>query len=182
MNEQPDPKAAGDGSGSNLVLTGFMGTGKTAVGRTAASLLQWEFVDTDAVIEDRHGPIPEIFARDGESAFRAHEAGLAAELAERRELVISTGGGMLLDAAVADRLGATGRIFCLTASPATILDRVRADGISGRPLLDGPDPELRIAELLEARAEHYGRFEAVATEGRSIGEIVADVLDRFRNG
>ena len=166
-------------SGINLVLTGFMGSGKSAVGRAAAAVLQREFVDTDAEIERRHGPIPEIFAREGEAAFRRFEAALADELADRRDLVVSTGGGMLLDPAVADRLASTGRVFCLVASPATILERVRADGIAGRPLLDVDDPEARIEMLLAERADRYATFELVTTDGRTIAEIVGDVLARF---
>ena len=163
----------------NLVLTGFMGTGKTAVGRAAAAVLRADFVDTDAVIEKRHGPIPEIFAEHGEAAFRAYEAELAEELAASSGLVISTGGGMLLAAECAELLASTGHIFCLVATPQTILDRVSADGIAGRPLLDTEDPEARIAALLAERAERYGAFEQVGTDGRAVNEIVAEILDRF---
>ena len=163
----------------NLVLTGFMGTGKSAVGRAAAAVLRATFVDTDTVIEQRHGPIPEIFATEGEATFRRYEAALAAELAASNGLVISTGGGMLLDAAVATLLGSTGRIFCLVASPETILARVEADGVGGRPLLDDDDPAARISELLAARSDAYAAFEQVDTDGRAVEDIVADVLARF---
>ena len=81
----------------NLILTGFMGTGKTTVGRLVARKLGREFVDTDLVIEERHGPIQEIFDRQGESAFRDIERTLAVELGQRKRLVIATGGRMLLD-------------------------------------------------------------------------------------
>jgi shikimate kinase len=168
------------GDAPNLILTGFMGTGKTAVGRAAAALLRADFIDTDAELEARHGSIPEIFAEHGEPVFRAHEAALAEELAERGGLVISTGGGMLLDRAVAERLASTGRIFCLVASPETILARVEADGVQGRPLLDVEDPAARIADLLAERADRYGSFEQVNTDGRTVSDIVADVLARFR--
>lgn len=164
----------------NIVLTGFMGSGKSSVGRALAQVLQRTFVDTDAVIEERHGPIPTIFAEHGEATFRRHEAELASELAAQSDLIVSTGGGMLVDPAVADRLAETGRIFCLTAEPATIIARVRADGIAGRPLLDTDDPEAKAAELLAARAEAYGRFDAVPTDDREISEIVGDVLDRMK--
>ncbi|MEM8705037.1 MAG: shikimate kinase [Actinomycetota bacterium] len=163
----------------NIVLTGFMGSGKSSVGRALAQVLQREFVDTDAVIEKRHGPIPAIFAAHGEPTFRRYEAELADELATRADLIVSTGGGMLVAPAVADRLAETGRIFCLTAEPATIVERVRADGIAGRPLLDTDDPEATAAALLAARSEAYARFEAVATDGRSVTEIVGDLLDRL---
>ena len=77
----------------NLVLTGFMGTGKTTVGRILADRLGYGFVDTDEVIESRAGPIPEIFDRDGEEAFREMERSVARELSGRTGLVIATGGG-----------------------------------------------------------------------------------------
>src|SRR5690606_6565646 len=99
----------------NVVLTGFMGTGKTTVGRLLAERLGFEFVDTDALITERHGPIPEIFARDGEAAFRQFERALAAELAERSGLVVSTGGRLMLDPASAAALGNGAAVFCLTA-------------------------------------------------------------------
>ena len=133
-----------------------MGTGKTAVGRALAAALDAEFVDTDEVIEQRHGPIPRIFVDQGEAAFRALEAALAEELAAGSGRVISTGGGMLLADSVAQRLGSTGRIFCLVASPETILARVQADRSGERPLLDVDDPARRIAQLLGERATRYG--------------------------
>jgi len=93
--------------------------------------------------------------------------------------VISTGGGMLVDPTVADELSAGGRIFCLTATPATIVARAVADGLSARPLLDGDDPEGRVAALLAERSEVYARFEAVPTDHRSVDEIVDDLLRRL---
>lgn len=112
----------------NVVLTGFMGTGKTTIGRLLASRLGFEFVDTDAVIVERHGSIPAIFAERGEGAFRRMERDVADELAGRRGLVVATGGRMLVDAVNAERLGGTGDVFCLVASVDTILERVDADG------------------------------------------------------
>ena len=166
--------------GHNIVLTGFMGSGKSSVGRALAATLQRPFVDTDEAIAERHGPVPEIFAEHGETTFRAHERALADELAAETGLVISTGGGMLVDAAVADRLEATGRVFCLVATPATIVARVRGDGIEERPLLDTADPEASVAALLADRSEAYGRFETVLTDGRSVAEIVDDIVARLR--
>ena len=163
----------------NIVLTGFMGSGKTAVGRALAASLDREFVDTDTAIEAVRGPIPSIFRYQGEEAFRAHEAELAVELAARRNLVVSTGGGMLIDEEVADRLASTGRIFCLAASPATVLARVREQGLADRPLLDVADPEGRITELLAERSARYATFERVPTDGRRVDEIVADLIERL---
>src|SRR5262245_16366328 len=131
---------------ANVVLTGFMGTGKTTVGRLLAELLEYDFVDTDEMIERRHGAIDALFRERGEEAFRAIEREVAAELAGRRRLVISTGGRMMLDHVIADVLSAGSRVFCLVASPDTIAARVLDGPV--RPLLAGPDPRARIVELL----------------------------------
>ena len=164
----------------NVVLTGFMGTGKTTVGRLLAARLGYELVDTDAVIVERHGPIPAIFAERGEEAFRAIERSVAAELAQRSGLVVSTGGRMLLDPANAAALGATGRVFCLTATVDTIVGRVAPDGdAAGRPLLAGGDVRERITALLADRAAGYAAFEQVVTDGRTPDEIVDDIVGRL---
>ena len=125
----------------NIVLTGFMGTGKTTVGRLLAERLGYEFVDTDSLIEQRHGTIAEIFRSRGEDAFRQIERELAAELGDRQGLVISTGGRLMLDPRNVASLSRNGRVFCLVATPDEILDRIVKDeaGIE-RPLLSVPDP------------------------------------------
>ena len=171
--------ARGADGAPNVVLTGFMGTGKTAVGRALAAALGREFVDTDEAITAVHGPIPEIFAIAGEDGFRNLEQTVAAELAARTDLVIATGGGMLTRAETRVVLAATGRIFCLTAEPHTIMDRVLVDGVDERPLLAGANPEGRIAELLADRAEVYGQFEPVPTDDRTVDEIVTDITARL---
>ncbi|MCS7040296.1 MAG: AAA family ATPase, partial [Caldilineales bacterium] len=109
----------------NLVLTGFMGTGKTAVGRAVAARLGRPFVDMDEWIARRAGmSIAEIFARQGEGAFRAMEAELVRELAGQRGLVIATGGGALVDPTNRETFCRTGLVICLTASVEAILARV----------------------------------------------------------
>ena len=160
----------------NVVLTGFMGTGKTTVGRLLADLLDYEFVDTDQLIEQRHGAIETIFRERGEGAFRALERDLASELAHRDRLVISTGGRMLLDPENAATLQADARVFCLTASAETIAARVLDGPV--RPLLAGPDPLARIRELLAERAAGYAAFEQVPTDSRSAAEIAHDLAGR----
>ena len=120
----------------NIVLTGFMGTGKTTAGRLLAERLGMEFVDTDELLEERHGPIAEIFETRGEAAFRELEHALAEELSDRRGVVISTGGRMMLDADNVTALSRTGRVFCLVATPDEIFDRVSSDADrTARPLL-----------------------------------------------
>lgn len=163
----------------NVVLTGFMGTGKTTVGRAVAARLDYEFVDTDAVIEGRHGPIPQIFADHGEERFRDIERAVASELADRRGLVVSTGGRLMLDPANQATLGQSGDVFTLTASPDEIFRRIApGGGIEERPMLAGPNPRQRIAALLEERAEGYGAFAEVRTDGRAPDDLAAEIIAR----
>ncbi len=162
----------------NVVLTGFMGTGKTTVGRLLADLLGYEFVDTDEVIEQRYGPIETIFRERGEGAFRTIEREVAAELAGADRRVISTGGGMMLDPVIVETLGVDARVFCLVASPDTIVARVMNGPV--RPLLKGPDARARIAELLAAREAGYAAFEQVATDSLTAADVAHDLLDRLR--
>ncbi len=158
---------------AKVVLTGFMGTGKTTVGRLVATLMDYEFVDTDEVIESRHGSIAEIFELQGQARFRELESGLAQELSTSTRTVIATGGRMMLDPRNAALLASDARVFCLVATPTEILARV-ADG--KRPLLAGDDPASRIEELLAERHAGYSEFEAIETSGRSPIEIAAEIV------
>ncbi len=152
----------------NIVLTGFMGTGKTTVGKLLAQQLDYAFVDTDVLIQERTGKtIPEIFEAMGEAAFRDMEAGLARELAARQGVVISTGGRMMLDPANAAALTSTGRVFCLVATPEEILERVTQDSGMERPLLAVSDPMKRIVDLMQEREADYGRFPQMMTSRKS---------------
>lgn len=161
----------------NIVLTGFMGTGKSTVGRALADHLGFEFIDTDALIVERHGSVDNIFSSLGEQAFRALERGVADELATREGVVIATGGRFMLDAhnrAVFDRA----TVVCLTADPAEIVRRVTADGIEQRPLLAGnPDPDSTVRSLLAERAGAYGAFDQIDTTQRSVDDIVSAVIE-----
>ena len=102
---------------SNVVLTGFMGTGKSTIGRALARELGYEFIDTDAMIVDRYGTIAQIFEQGGEDAFRQHERNTAVELAGRSGCVISTGGRFMLDDHNAAALVPTSDVFALLAEP-----------------------------------------------------------------
>lgn len=178
-----DDPSGNDPEAANVVLTGFMGTGKTTVGRLLAELLGFEFVDTDAVIEQRHGSIASIFRERGEQAFRRIERDLAEELSRTSRLVISTGGRMLLDPRNEADLGRHGRVFCLVARADTIAGRVVSDasGIE-RPLLAGSDPLARISELLAEREPWYRRFVQIDTDDRPPGEIAAEIAALVRSG
>jgi len=161
---------------SNVVLTGFMGTGKSTIGRLLAHRLGRRFVDTDQLIESRHGPIPEIFASEGEARFREIERDVAAELAAQHDLVIATGGGLLLDPVNAEALGATGTVLCLVASVDELASRLRA-GAEHRPLLAGGDLRTRIQAFLDEREAAYGAFTPVHTDGRTPDEVVDVICD-----
>jgi shikimate kinase len=162
---------------SNIILTGFMGTGKTTVGKLLAKKLNREFIDTDQLIEERQRlTIPEIFANLGEAAFRRMEEEIARELGKRQGLVISTGGRLMLDPANVQALSSTGQVFCLIAAPEEILSRVARDAGNHRPLLDGADPGERIAALLRERKKGYERFLTLDTGNKQPADIVEDML------
>lgn len=163
----------------SVVLTGFMGTGKTTVGRLLAARTGRAFVDTDEVIEQRAGkPIARIFEEDGAAVFRRMEAEMAAELAGREGLVISTGGRLMLDPENEAALRPGNVIICLSAPPEEILARLDGDE-ARRPLLEVEDPAGRVQALLLQRAEKYARFPQVRTSGQTPEEVAAEILDRF---
>jgi shikimate kinase len=163
----------------NIILAGFMGTGKTAVGRELARRLGWAFADADDLIEARAGkPIARVFAEDGEAAFRAVEAEVARDLAARERHVMATGGGMVVAEANRRTLEEAGTLVLLTATPETIWRRVGR--CRHRPLLAVPDPQARIRELLAARREAYAKIPVqVATDDRSIGAIAEEILAKL---
>ncbi len=138
----------------NIILTGFMGTGKSTVGRLLAARLQRAFVDMDAVIEQREGrKISAIFAEEGEPAFRAMERKLVGELSAQENLIIATGGGVVLNPDNLRDFSATGWVVCLSAPPEVILRRVASE--THRPLLEEQDKAARITRLLESRRALY---------------------------
>jgi shikimate kinase len=161
----------------NIILTGFMGTGKSTVGRAVADLLHYEFVDTDEVIEDQHGPITGVFAVKGEDGFRAIEGQVAEAAASRRNAVIATGGGTMLDIDNAHVLERSGLVYTLTAGIDQIMDRVEADGIESRPMFDDvEDPRAKVSELLEERADTYDQYPQIDTDGRTPDEIAEEIV------
>lgn len=142
----------------NIILCGFMGTGKTTVGKLVAARLGWQFADTDQVIEARCGKrVSAIFAEEGEAAFRQMERDLCHEIAASwRGYVIATGGGMVLDATNRELLRRSGCLICLDLPPEHLARRLA--GKTDRPLLANPpngDLVAHIQALLAARAEAY---------------------------
>lgn len=159
---------------SNIILTGFMGCGKTTVGKLLAKELGLIFVDTDQLIEEDFGmTIPEIFATYGESRFRIKEREIAATLSKRRKQVVATGGGLMLDPQNQKALGKNGRVFCLIASPDEIFKRVSGQSNGSRPLLEGDDPRKRINQLIEERRKSYQKFYQIDTSRRTPEEVAA---------
>jgi len=156
-----------------------MGTGKSSVGRVVASHLRFSFVDTDELIESRAGKsIADIFAQAGEPVFRELETQLVQELARAQKTVISTGGGLVANAANLASLKEHALVVCLWASPELIWERVR--GQSHRPLLKDADPLGKIRQLLAAREPIYRQADVlVNTEQRSSKEVAQHVLHQF---
>ena len=160
----------------NIVLVGFMGTGKTTVGKLLASRLGMKFVDMDEILEQRAGKtVSRIFAEDGEDHFRKMERNLVKELSKRRGLVIAAGGGIVLNGENIRDYAGSGLVVCLSASPETILKRVSTE--SHRPLLEqGPKAD-RIKDLLASRRKLYAAIPCqVATDALTPEQVVVKVL------
>jgi len=164
----------------NIALIGFMGSGKSSVGRVAAELLGFEFVDTDALIESRSGQsITDIFANQGEPAFRELEATVVRELSGRDKTVIATGGGLPTHPGNVEDLKTHALLVCLLSSPERLYERVRHQ--SHRPLLRVADPLERIRTLLDQRTPCYREADVmIGTEGRGQREIAQQVVTQFR--
>lgn len=163
----------------NIVLVGFMGTGKTAVGRRLASQLRMRYVDTDDVIEqDNRRYISDIFAADGEAVFRRLESEAVRKVSKRHNYVISTGGGVVLKAVNMENLKRNGVVFCLTATAEAIYRRIGHQ--KHRPLLQTPDAMEKIQTMLVERQPYYAQADyTVKTTGRSFGDIVAHIRSVF---
>ncbi|MBI4826457.1 MAG: 3-dehydroquinate synthase [Nitrospirae bacterium] len=143
-----------------IVLAGFMGTGKTSVGRELSDKLGYPFIDTDVLIEEREGmPISLIFKNKGEDHFRRIESEIVAEISKKKNVVIATGGGVIKNRQNVDNLRRRGVILCLTAGPEIILKRVMLEG-GKRPLLDVEEPLNEIKKLLAEREEFYKQADA----------------------
>jgi len=165
-----------------IILTGFSGTGKTAVGPIVAERFGWQLLDTDAMVEARAGRrILDIFAAEGEDAFRDLEAESLAQAVLTGGAVISTGGGAVLHAANRRLMAESGFVVCLEARPGTILARLnaRADGEPlDRPLLATEDPLARIRDLKTGRAHLYALADWTVHTDELTPEQVADELVR----
>lgn len=166
----------------NIVLIGFMGTGKTVVGRLLARRLRREFIDTDTEIERLMGKtVAQIFAREGAVRFRSEEGLLVKRLAGREGLVIATGGGMVLNPGNLGLLKGNGVLVALTASPEVIYNRVRNK--KTRPLLLNCDVRNKIKELMQERESAYEAAEITVDTGicsivEAVEQIIRYLLER----
>lgn len=163
----------------NLILTGFMGTGKSSVGRLLARRLKRPFVDTDKEIEKRvRRKIKDIFAEEGEAAFRALERRCVEEWLPEAGAVVATGGGILTSPGMSEALRSRGVVVTLFAAPETIFARTRG---GSRPLLETEDPLAKIRALLAARERDYlNAGIGVLTDGRTMPELAAGILRIYR--
>ena len=161
---------------ANIVLVGFMGTGKSAVGRVIAQKLEFHFIDTDDVIEQTSkAKISDIFAEHGEDYFRDLESQAVKSVALMKNQVVATGGGVVLRSSNIDLLRTGGPIFCLNATPKAIWDRVRSS--RSRPLLRGPEPLKKIETLLDKRAPYYALADhQIETTGVSVDRVANEII------
>jgi len=161
----------------NIVLFGFMGTGKTVIGREIARRLGMKFVDIDDVIEEKEAcTISQIFAQKGEKYFRKVESQVARTFSRQEELVIATGGGVALNRENVDALQSSGTGICLTASPEVIYGRVKHE--THRPLLMTDDPLGRIRSLLQYRDPFYATVKyRIDTSDLSVEGVIETTLN-----
>ena len=159
--------------GRSLYLIGMMGSGKTSTGRPLAERLGYGFVDADAVIEQAAGcTIPEIFERDGEAGFRELESQVMSAICQRHSLVVATGGGVVTQRKNWGLLH-SGIVIWLDVMRDQLLARLRADATE-RPLLQTPDPEAALDDLLAQRKPLYGEADLTVVIDQEDPATVAD--------
>ena len=163
----------------NIFLTGMMGSGKTTVGREVAHRRRLRFVDTDSQIETKQSQtIETIFDTEGEEHFRELERQLLKNLVTGNNQVIATGGGMLADRENLMLAQANGLVILLQAPISVLAGRLRAG--ASRPLASGTDPEHKLADLYQARAEIYNLVQAVIDTGEgSVADIASQVVELY---
>ncbi|MCX7957407.1 MAG: shikimate kinase [Endomicrobia bacterium] len=165
----------------NIVITGFMCSGKTSVGLKLKDLLKYDYVDTDEIIEKVLGlKISDIFAKFGETYFREIESKVVREVSSKDKTVISTGGGVVLRTENIENLRKNGIIVNLTASPFVILERLKKQpGI--RPLLNKPDPLAEIIKFLNEREKYYRNCDfRVNTDKLSVDEVANVIVGKLK--
>jgi shikimate kinase len=165
----------------NIILIGFMGTGKSTIGRRLSRTFSYPLIDTDQMIVEQQGrPIPEIFAEKGEEAFRDLETKALESLSKHSGHIIATGGGIIGRPENRALLRKLGYVVWLIANPAEIL--IRTSRNSNRPLLNNEDPEGTIRKLLEARTPLYRKTAhlAIETDQLSFDEVATGIIESAR--
>lgn len=176
----PLPCARMTAADVNLYLVGFMGTGKSTVGRGVARRIGFRLLDSDHEIERMQGrAIPEIFAQDGEPAFRVMERQFIETGHPAERTIVACGGGLVVQPGILALLQSKGVVVCLHASLETVLERTQRH--RNRPLLEVEDPMARIRQLYAQREAIYKRSGSlVLTDGRPLNDIVAHVTRVWR--
>lgn len=162
----------------NLVLVGPMGAGKSTLGRLLATRLNYQFLDTDNLIEERTGAdIPWIFDVEGEEGFRERETAVLEECVGMRDSVVATGGGIVLRTGNRELLARADKVVYLQASIEHLVERTHKD--KRRPLLQVEDPRAKIVELYHQRDPLYRSVadEVVVTDGQSLKTLVQNIVD-----
>jgi len=164
----------------NIVLIGFMGTGKTVVARQLARILGMKIIDVDTEIEkSMKMTINDIFKQFGEPRFREIETEIIKQVSENKNVIISTGGGVVLKQENIDSLRNNGIIICLTAEPETILKRT--SNSNDRPLLRVDNPIKRIKELLDFRQPYYEKADLmINTENKTPLQIAEEIIENIK--
>jgi 3-dehydroquinate synthase len=164
-------------SKQNIILGGFMATGKSSVGRRLAIVLGYDFLDLDTLIAAEEGmPISEVFTTRGEGTFRDLETRMVERVAGRTGCVVATGGGTIVNPRNLETLKRSGVVVALTADPDTILARIGPT--EDRPMLWGGDKRERVRLLLEQRAEAYAKADLIVdASARTIDHVVNHILD-----
>jgi shikimate kinase/3-dehydroquinate synthase len=172
---------------TNLVITGFSGTGKSLVAKEIARRLGWDFLDTDdEIIKDAGKPIAQIFRQEGEGKFRELERETIRKACRQRQTVIAIGGGAIVDPQNYELLAKTGLVVCLEAKPETIYERLfreaaRSPESEVRPLLATDNPLERIRQLKASRQPYYAKSDwTIHTDGLSVSEVTEEVMRAWR--
>ncbi|MEX2467472.1 MAG: shikimate kinase [Gemmatimonadota bacterium] len=181
MNADPDREVDPNGSLRRVLLVGFMGSGKSSVGKALAEVLGWRFVDfDDAVAEEEGCSVPEIFRTLGEAHFREVEGRVGRRLLEEDRVVLASGGGWAATPGRLDEVPPGTETFWLRVSTDEALRRVSSEP-GRRPMLDARDAEREAARLLAKREPRYARAASVVdTNGRSVEDVTAGVLAVLR--
>ncbi|MDP8234111.1 MAG: shikimate kinase [Candidatus Saelkia tenebricola] len=165
----------------NIVLVGFMGTGKTCISKELTKLCEMRYISTDEMIEQKEGrSINDIFKEKDERYFRDVERSVVKEVSNLDGVVIDAGGGVMIDEENVKVLKSNGIIFCLQSDPSVILERMKDE--KNRPLLNVDDKLAKIKELLSKRASYYERADHfIDTTDFNVERITKQIIGIFKS-